>query len=626
MNIKVQCCGIALMAMLIVSYGRRRKLKLITSRVYRCCFYVTLACLVLDIASLVGIAYRECLPALLPVFICKTYVASLAAVSMLSVIYVATGVAFHLPYYNKFIAASLAFGAVVIGLIYALPINIQEDVARNLAWTDGPSTIATYLGVLVFIATNLVQIFRHREYIYERQSETVLIWMCIWIAAAVVQALNNQTLVVSFACALGVTFVYIQFENPELYLDRSTGLFSYMAYLRYGEQIYSGKKKFYVIGVLFENITWQDTQSMRGNVKAQKIYNAFLEFPGADVFKIQESEVLMLFNKEERAKEAWNAIVERSNAEGAEELPGHPAFYYVSDPRCVDSPKKLLELLRFVSQQRGGKDGSYHVIEGDMASQIITEQMTTQMILDALSEDRIVVHYQPIYSVQKQRFTSAEALVRIVDKDGSLIPPMKFIQVAEKNGLILEIGKRVFEKACRFYQDNALQKRGIEYIEVNLSIVQCLDGRLADDYIEIIKRTGIDPRRINLEITESSSAHGKQTLMDNMNRMINYGVNFSLDDFGTGASNLNYIVDMPVRIVKFDRGMIQAYFDSSKAKYVMDAAMHMIRGMGLEIVAEGIETEDQYRKMADIKINYIQGYYFSKPLPEEEFLKFIVAE
>lgn len=102
-----------------------------------------------------------------------------------------------------------------------------------------------------------------------------------------------------------------------------------------------------------------------------------------------------------------------------------------------------------------------------------------------------------------------------------------------------------------------------------------------------------------------------------------HGVRFSLDDFGTGQANLNYIMDMPVDIVKFDRDMTMAYFENRKAKYIMDSAIHMIHGMGLEIVSEGIETEEQYQTMKELRISYIQGYYFSKPLPQEEFWKFI---
>ena len=133
----------------------------------------------------------------------------------------------------------------------------------------------------------------------------------------------------------------------------------------------------------------------------------------------------------------------------------------------------------------------------------------------------------------------------------------------------------------------------------------------------------IEPEHINLEITESASVSARNILLDNMNVLIGRGVHFSLDDFGTGQSNLNYIVEMPVHIVKFDRDMTNAYFENRKAKYVMDAAMHMIQGMDLSIVAEGIETEEQLRTMENLGIQYIQGYYFSKPLSEQHFLEFI---
>lgn len=128
---------------------------------------------------------------------------------------------------------------------------------------------------------------------------------------------------------------------------------------------------------------------------------------------------------------------------------------------------------------------------------------------------------------------------------------------------------------------------------------------------------------INLEITESASAEAKNVLLNNMQTLIDYGVHFSLDDFGTGQSNLNYIVEMPVDIVKFDRCMIMSYFENTKAKYVMDAAIHMIHGMKLKIVSEGIETKEQFDTMVNLGISYIQGYYFSKPVPEQEFLNFI---
>jgi EAL domain-containing protein (putative c-di-GMP-specific phosphodiesterase class I) len=134
---------------------------------------------------------------------------------------------------------------------------------------------------------------------------------------------------------------------------------------------------------------------------------------------------------------------------------------------------------------------------------------------------------------------------------------------------------------------------------------------------------GVQPSMINLEVTESASIQTRNVFMQNMNRLLDYGVSFSLDDFGNGESNLNYIVDMPVQIVKFDRDMTKSYFEKSKGKLVMETATGMILDMGLKIVSEGVETIKQLEAMKKLGVQYIQGFYFSRPLPKDEFLKFI---
>ena len=631
MNIKVQCCGVVLLALLAIIYGRQRKLKLTASRVFLGCFYVSMCSLAMDILSLAAIAYRDKLPQLLVTFVCKTYIILLVMVILLAVVYIATSVAFHLPDYKNNVVAYIVFFVIDVILIYALPISVHEKVEENLAWTDGPSTYVAYFGALVLIVINLVQLFLYKKYIYERQRRTVMIWMFMWITAACIQIFNKELLVIGFACALGVTVVFFQFENPELNLDWHTGLFNYVAYTRYGEQLYSNDdKKFYVIAVMFENTAWQDEQDSSGSVEAQRIFDIFLKIQGASAFKITENEVLLFFTNGERAKTVWNSCVEWGNKEGldtSQTSQKRPSFYYVEDPRCVSSYSELLDLLQYASLQK--KDAvleNAQTVDSSTVAQMFSERMMVQQILSALEEDRVVVYYQPIFSVEEKRFTSAEALVRIVDREGKIIPPGAFIYIAESNGMIIDIGKRVFEKVCQFFQKSRLEDYGMHYIEVNLSVVQCADERLADTYIEVMNSMEMDPRRINLEITESASLRAKRILISNMERMIEYGIHFSLDDFGTGQSNLNYIVDMPVKIVKFDREMIQTYFANDRAQYVMDAAMHMIHGMGMKIVAEGIETEEQYKKMEEINIDYVQGFYFSKPLPEQEFLEFLHRE
>ena len=624
MNINIQCCGIVMLLGIVYMYKRSRPLPLNSNKMFRNSLYMTLIGLLLDVASSVGITLGDRLPAGFPEFLCKMHVASLLLIALLAVTYVFTSVMYRVPY-KRTMRAITAIGVLGVSLIFLLPIALHHDPVRGLAWISGPSIIVAYISVGTAIIFNLIQIYRYRKHIYNRQRQTVVIWMGMWLAAALLQFFFDEIMVVGFATALGIVILFVQFENPELYLDRTTGLFNIFAYRRYVEQLYSKGGDFSVVGISFAETPWQDDLQPSQDVEeSQQLYNAFLMIPGAYVFKIQDNEIMLVFPKIEAANYAWNYVTSQQHMPNIEALPSRPSIYYVPDPHCVNSPREILELLRYVGMRKSNtQDELFHIIDGAMMEQIIAERATAQMIRDALAEDRVVVYYQPIYSVEQKRFTSAEALVRIVDHDGNLVPPGAFIHVAESNGMIIELGKRVLEKTCQFYQNNALNNCGLRYIEVNLSVAQCADARLSDDYIGIMESAHIEPHRINLEITESTSAKEKQTLIFHMDRMIGRGVNFSLDDFGSGASNLNYIMDMPVRIIKFDKEMTQAYFSNDKAKYVMEAAMHMIHGLGLEIVAEGVETEEQYRKMEEIKINYIQGFYFSKPLPEEEFLAFL---
>ena len=625
MNISIQCCGIVLMLGIIIMYSGNRRLPLRSNKVFQCNLYVTFACLVENVACVLAIFHADRLPWWLVVLLSRTHMAFMVLVSVLAVVYVFTSTMYHLPVYKKAMRVTAVFSTIAVILTFVLSADIIYDPVKNVTYTSGFSALVTFISVFTAAIYNLIMLHRYKKHIFKRQRQTLIVWMWIWLSAWLAQMLISGLMVVDFATALGILIVFIQFENPVLYLDRTTGLFSSIAYNRYVEELYSRGGEFSVVGITFENTPWQDNMKLSHSAEeSQRLYNAFLMIPGAYVFKIQDNEIMVVFPKKEGAEYAWGVVTSQRHQPNIDMLPSRPSIYYIPDPRCVNSPIEILELLRHVSMgTNDSQEEIFHIIDGAMVEQILADRATAQMIRDALAEDRVVVYYQPIYSVKEKRFTSAEALVRIVDRDGKLVPPGAFIQVAEDNGLIIDIGKRVLEKTCQFYQSNVLDNYGLEYIEVNLSVAQCADAKLSKDYIDIMENAHIEPRRINLEITESTSAREKQTLISHMERMINRGVHFSLDDFGSGASNLNYILDMPVQIVKFDKEMIQAYFSSGKAKYALDAALHMVHGLGLEIVAEGVETEEQYQKMEEIKMNYVQGFYFSKPLPEQEFLAFL---
>lgn len=626
MPIQVQCCGLLLMLILFYFYKSQKTIKLNTEKAFWNAFRMTFVCIVFDILSCVIISCRDQIPDPVVKLISKTYLASLAAVSFFALLYIFTDIYAKKMIYKRIMIGYGIFTTAALILIYALPIDFYENKDEGVLYTYGLSDYATYGFAAITLLLLTIRLLREKDRISAVKRRAVYTWMGVWFAAALIQFLFPKLLLVGFASAVGMLILYLKLENPENNIDRQTGLFNHGALLQYTKQLYDSEAGFAALALIPDQSSFE---AMNNELRRDVVRDA-VEYlsgvPDSFVFRNTGNELLMIFpdknNSEARAKEISRRF-EQNRSKSKNVMPP-PYWIYVPDSKLTNDPEDLLYLIQYVKQNCKENDENRFIeVSGEIAAELHKEKEIEQLIVSAIKNDWIEVWYQPIYSTKLGKFTSAEALVRIRNEDGLLVQPGSFIGIAERNGMILQIGEAVFRKVCRFLSENKINQHGIKYIEVNLSVVQCAYKQLAKDYIEIMEEYGITSDMINLEITESASMKAKKTLLDNMKELMDYGVNFSLDDFGTGQSNLDYIVDMPVDIVKFDKGMTNAYFENGKAKYIMDAATNMIQGMDLKIVSEGIETEEQFKTMSDLGINYIQGYYFSKPLPEKEFLDFI---
>lgn len=618
MNIEVQCCGLAILTLLWIFYFKQRTLGLYSEKLFLLTMAFTTVCVLLDILSVIAIINME--PGWLLALICKTYIATLIWVGYLGLVYSSTDV--NAGGEQKKLVRVYT-GMVITGtiLIYVLPIHYYMD--EEVVYTYGPSCMATYTFALLFVLATLAKVTVQGKGMNPKRRRAVIIWMIIWIMAAVIQFLNARLLLVGFASVLGMVILFFELENPDANLDRETGAFNAHALGEYMKQLFTHKEKFSSILIALSETTRANEDSeLHLNEVLMEIISYLEKKRDIRVFKTVEKEIVVIFHDEEDMQEIFLSVKEwiKNRWDDIE-----PYYVLLQDSTLMRNSEEIFDMLRFFRFEGKKIAGNHIVILDRMRIEKVRErEQVEKMILSAIEEDRIEVFYQPIYSTKKKRFVSAEALVRIKEKDGKIVPPGVFIPIAEATGLVSKIGEIVFEKTCRFIKENKLKEYyGIDYIEVNLSVRQCEGKDLANLYIDIMKKYDLDPSTINLEITESASIQMRNVLLDNMQMLIDYGVSFSLDDFGNGESNLNYIVDMPVSIVKFDRDMSQAYFANQKAKFVMEAAMQMIHDMELKIVSEGVETKEQMETIVGLGIDYIQGYYFSKPLPAEQFLQFV---
>lgn len=252
------------------------------------------------------------------------------------------------------------------------------------------------------------------------------------------------------------------------------------------------------------------------------------------------------------------------------------------------------------------------------------EQQVRKAVTLALENKSFEVYYQPIYSVSGQCYASAEALVRLRDPELGFIPPDEFIPITEKDGTITILGMQIFEKVCSILNHSELDQAGIQFIEINLSVVQCMQKNIKEQLLNLMKEYNIHPKQICLEITETVAVNTPETVRSLFQELSKHGITFALDDYGKGYSNLNYILELPFHYVKLDRGIIWNYFEDDIGKITLESNIAMMKSLGIELIAEGVETREQAEALMKLGVNYLQGYYFSRPIPPEDYIRFIL--
>lgn len=245
------------------------------------------------------------------------------------------------------------------------------------------------------------------------------------------------------------------------------------------------------------------------------------------------------------------------------------------------------------------------------------------IVRKAVDNGLLEVYYQPIYSPLTGRFDTCEALVRLRDHQFGFISPAIFIPIAEKNGTVLGIDRFVLSSVCEMLAATEVLDLGIKYVEVNLSVVDCIQSNLADSVLDTLKKFRIGTDKINFEITETWEKEITSVVDDNVQKLTDAGVAFSMDDFGSGYSNVSRMATVPVKLFKLDKSIVQAAFDSEVSYMVMINMIKIIKSLGKEIVAEGVETGEQAKQLIRLGCDHIQGFFYARPMPEAQFIEFL---
>ncbi|MBQ8107581.1 MAG: EAL domain-containing protein [Ruminococcus sp.] len=242
-----------------------------------------------------------------------------------------------------------------------------------------------------------------------------------------------------------------------------------------------------------------------------------------------------------------------------------------------------------------------------------------------LENGNFEVYYQPTYYLRDQKLHGAEALIRLHDNVIGNVYPDEFIPIAEKEGLIEQIDDFVLTDVCKFIKSGIPSENGMECINVNLSVLECMQPGFVDRINSIAQSFGIDKGLINFEITESIDAGDYQRLSEIVDDLKREGFKFSMDDYGTGYSNMQSIFSLDFDVIKIDKSILWSAEKSELGRIILENSVNMIQQMNREILVEGVETKAQINMLLKLPVDYIQGFYFSKPIPKSEFIALLDA-
>lgn len=435
-------------------------------------------------------------------------------------------------------------------------------------------------------------------------------------------------------------------QNDELtymaYYDMLTGLYNRNYFVgRLTEWVEKAKKEKSVISVMFIDIDdFRKVNDGLGMLMGDELVQLFGQFLGTFC---SENVMVSHFNSDtyciaiydpcgsHNIDGIYRMIQERIQSpfvlSGRQEIEITVCVGVAEFPESASSAIELLnnaEIVLFKAKSIGSNEIQY--FDAPIIHDFLHHVQIENMLKGAMSQKQFSLFYQPQYDVESGKLRGVEALIRWRDENGKLISPAEFIPIAEKNGSIVSIGAWVVEEALRTYAEWR-DKYGVHLImSINISAIQYKRKDFVSNVISLMEKYEIHANEIEFEITESVLIDDFVEVIEKMNLLREYGVRVSLDDFGTGFSSLSYLKGLPIDTLKIDKSFIDTVITDDSTRIITESIVSMVKKLGFETVAEGVETEAQYEYLKDIHCDNIQGFYLGKPMPKDEVEQILTSQ
>ena len=630
-NIDFDAAAFFIILLIFILYSSYRQITTRTKRIYRLLLILSLVSAVTEIISAVADGYwgAKCIPAHYAVrtfhFLVQAFVPALYFIFIHSTVYEAERLSkkriflFLLPY----LAAALpSLTTPFTHFAFCL------DCAGKYFRCKGQ--IAAYASAALYLIMSSVVILRAGTHISRLQKAAVLFCAAETIILSAVQILYPPYLLEEAAIAFAMLSIYLTMQNPLEYIDSETDAYNRKWFLKVISNFVADSTHFSLVCIQIEGLNYVNEKfgMEKGTALAAKIPHFLRQtYPSGTIFRLRTARFAVIVQGNADIRELNNAVIERFNHPfkiNAVDVKLRAYMCSIVPPAQDGSVSDIIDTMNYsINEAYSNKKNNIVTADKDLLVRMHRKMNVEQAISDALERRSFEVFYQPIFDAEQRRFLYAEALVRLHDPLIGRIPPDEFIPLAEKNGDILAIGELVLEKVCRFIQMHHPEQYGIKTIHVNLSVVQCMQEHIFNTLLRIIDAHGVAHTMVDFEITETAAVVSGDQLKILMRRLNETGIQFALDDYGTGYSNQASIMDYPYSTIKLDKSIVRAAEHNDKAAVSLKHTIAMINDLNMNALAEGVETDSQAERLCKMGCRLFQGYLYSPPVPEAEFLNIL---
>lgn len=630
-----EIAAIVIMVVLLILYTAERKIYTKLSYYYVIILCISLVTAIADEVAIYTLANHNRFPLWVNYFTNVFYLILSNSVYMLFIMYsiYATKMDDRMKTWIRYVL--LVPGILVVTMAMTTPTTGWAFTIENGVYKQGVGFYFMYLCAVFYVIVAIGLAIYNRRVLSKIQLMAIAYFAVALIACIILIIIYPRYLLNAFATVIGLVLIYLSMESDLVDSDKRLNTFNGSALNKQIEKSLREEKDFYLIVLRVGN--YERLNASYGYENVDKILHQIAEFllsktPGKKVFHLSGVQFVMYVEAQARdAAMLVRACEERfwhnfrlKNLKNEVIIPHEITVIHA--PEHGHSVEQIVGLIEYSYNEVRYRDPSRTLWIDDRIIKDYNRKMIVERALDvAIRNGSFEVHYQPIKRLNTDNFPIIEALVRIRDEYGELIGPEEFVTIAEKNGSIVQITDFVLNTVFRFIRDSQLLDKGVEKIHVNLSAYECAQVSLFDRIRAVANYYKVDPNVLSIDISENVFAYS-DLLKDNMYDFSEIGIEFNLDDYGVGYSNATELIKKSFNIIKIDKSILWMAVSTPNGKKVLENMVRMLRDMNKQVLVEGVETESQARMLSDMNCDYLQGYFYSRPMEESEVVSFILGK